>query len=161
MEQAADMPVYRATFGTARPGGPLSNALDIQLKNPANTNVLLWGEPPNTRLLALWEVRCPPHGLCWPTLGPIPCRGSAHRSSSWLLAGACSADPAASGCAALGLAACRLLSARDALRVAAYSALPHTCMCACTHPAAQTEWRGALCHTDLACPAVQEPLVRP
>ena len=73
MEQAADMPVYRATFGTARPGGPLSNALDIQLKNPANTNVLLWGDFPNTRLLALWEVHCPPHGLCWLALGPIPC----------------------------------------------------------------------------------------
>ena len=64
VEQAADMPVYRATFGTARPGGPLSNALDIQLKNPANTNVLLWGDFPNTRLLALWEVRCTPNGLC-------------------------------------------------------------------------------------------------
>ncbi len=72
VEQAADMPVYRATFGTARPGGPLSNALDIQLKNPANTNVLLWGDFPNTRLLALWEVHCTPNGLCWPALAPIP-----------------------------------------------------------------------------------------
>ena len=30
-----------------------SNALDLKLKNPANTNVVLWGG----RLLALWEVR--------------------------------------------------------------------------------------------------------
>jgi len=56
-EQAAGQPVYRATFGTARPGGPLRNALDIELKNPANTNVLLWGDVPHTRLLALWEAR--------------------------------------------------------------------------------------------------------
>ena len=75
VEQAADMPVYRATFGTARPGGPLSNALDIQLKNPANTNVLLWGDFPDTRLLALWEVRCTPNGLRRPTLAPTPVEG--------------------------------------------------------------------------------------
>ena len=56
VEEKAGVPVYRATFGTARPGGPISNALDIQLKNPANTNVALWGELPHTRLLALWEV---------------------------------------------------------------------------------------------------------
>lgn len=59
-EQAAGQPVFRATFGTARPGGPLRNALDIELKNPANTNVLLWGDVPHTRLLALWEARARP-----------------------------------------------------------------------------------------------------
>lgn len=50
------MPLFRSAFGTARPGGWQANALDIQLKNPANINVLLWGAVPHTRLLALWEV---------------------------------------------------------------------------------------------------------
>ena len=35
-----------------RPGGVLCNAFDLKLKNPANTNVMCWGN----RLLALWEV---------------------------------------------------------------------------------------------------------
>ncbi|KAK9837122.1 hypothetical protein WJX81_004609 [Elliptochloris bilobata] len=73
-EQAAGAPLYRATFGTARPGGPLSNALDIRLKNPANTNVLLWGAVPHTRLLALWEAGPPyeldPHTLETKAGGP-------------------------------------------------------------------------------------------
>ena len=30
----------------------MRNAFDLKLKNPANTNVLCWGN----RLLALWEV---------------------------------------------------------------------------------------------------------
>ena len=60
-ELAAGVPLYRSAFGTARPGGWQANALDIQLKNPANINVLLWGAVPHTRLLALWEV-CP--GWC-------------------------------------------------------------------------------------------------
>ena len=57
-ELEAGVPLYRSAFGTARPGGWQANALDIQLKNPANINVLLWGAVPHTRLLALWEV-CP------------------------------------------------------------------------------------------------------
>ncbi len=46
--------LYRNTFGTQprKPLGPLQNAFDLYLKNPANTNVVLWGN----RLLALWEV---------------------------------------------------------------------------------------------------------
>ena len=36
-----------------RAGGALTNAFDLKLKNPANTNVLAWGN----RLFALWEVQ--------------------------------------------------------------------------------------------------------
>lgn len=43
---------YRNTFGTQRVGGFIANAFDLYLKNPANTNVVEWGQ----RLLALWEV---------------------------------------------------------------------------------------------------------
>ena len=53
-EAAADAVLYRNTFGTQprKPLGPWQNAFDLFLKNPANTNVVLWGD----RLLALWEV---------------------------------------------------------------------------------------------------------
>ena len=53
-EHEADAVLYRNTFGTQpkKPLGPLQNAFDLYLKNPANTNVVLWGD----RLLALWEV---------------------------------------------------------------------------------------------------------
>ena len=54
-EERADQVLYRNTFGTQRPGGALRNAFNLKLKNPANTNVLCWGN----RLLALWEVRVP------------------------------------------------------------------------------------------------------
>lgn len=55
-EAEADAVLYRNTFGTQprKPWGPLQNAFDLYLKNPANTNVVLWGD----RLLALWEVCC-------------------------------------------------------------------------------------------------------
>lgn len=55
-EAEADAVLYRNTFGTQprKPWGPLQNAFDLYLKNPANTNVVLWGN----RLLALWEVCC-------------------------------------------------------------------------------------------------------
>ena len=46
---------YRGAFGTQRKGGFLSNFLDINIKNVANTNVIYWGE----RLLALWEGGLP------------------------------------------------------------------------------------------------------
>ncbi|KAL0046710.1 hypothetical protein WJX82_008018 [Trebouxia sp. C0006] len=64
-EAEADAVLYRNTFGTQprKPWGPLQNAFDLYLKNPANTNVVLWGD----RLLALWEAGCPfemdPHTL--------------------------------------------------------------------------------------------------
>ncbi|DBA67834.1 TPA: hypothetical protein ACH3X2_014183 [Trebouxia sp. C0005] len=64
-EAEADAVLYRNTFGTQprKPWGPLQNAFDLYLKNPANTNVVLWGN----RLLALWEAGCPfemdPHTL--------------------------------------------------------------------------------------------------
>lgn len=53
-EEEANAVLYRNTFGTQprRALGPLQNAFDLYLKNPANTNVVLWGD----RLLALWEV---------------------------------------------------------------------------------------------------------
>ena len=51
-EEKENQVLYRNTFGTQRSGGALRNAFDLKLKNPANTNVLSWGN----RLLALWEV---------------------------------------------------------------------------------------------------------
>ena len=53
-EAEANTVLYRNTFGTQpkKPLGPMQNAFDLTLKNPANTNVVLWGN----RLLALWEV---------------------------------------------------------------------------------------------------------
>lgn len=57
-EQAAGRILYRGVFGTQRPGGWLTNAFDLGLKNIANTNVVHWGG----RLLALWEA-AEPHRL--------------------------------------------------------------------------------------------------
>ena len=57
---------WRTTFGTARPGGPLANAFDLKLKNPANTNVL----PMRDRVLALWEAGSP-HALDMETLRTV------------------------------------------------------------------------------------------
>ena len=65
-EAEANAVLYRNTFGTQpkKPLGPMQNAFDLTLKNPANTNVVLWGN----RLLALWEVNTP---LCSVTLVPF------------------------------------------------------------------------------------------
>ncbi|MYK86107.1 MAG: carotenoid oxygenase family protein, partial [Synechococcus sp. SB0669_bin_7] len=54
-EEAAGRWRYRGVFGTQKPGGILANALDLRLKNIANTNVVDWGG----RLLALWEAASP------------------------------------------------------------------------------------------------------
>jgi len=61
-EAAADAVLYRSAFGTApnKRSGVLSalglpNAFDTYLKNPANTNVVLWGN----KLFALYEVTHP------------------------------------------------------------------------------------------------------
>jgi len=54
-EDRAKKVLFRSAFGTQKPGW-LRNAFDMRLKNPANTNAVVWGG----RLLALWEVRrCP------------------------------------------------------------------------------------------------------
>ena len=54
-EEAAGRWCYRGGFGTQKPGGILANALDLRLKNVANTNVVDWGG----HLLALWEAGSP------------------------------------------------------------------------------------------------------
>ncbi|ASC73905.1 Apocarotenoid-15,15'-oxygenase [Halomicronema hongdechloris C2206] len=54
-EQQAGKPLYRGVFGTQKPGGVLANALDLRLKNIANTHVIYWGD----KLLALWEAAAP------------------------------------------------------------------------------------------------------
>ena len=57
-EEAADAVLHRNTFGTQPDTGPLgelSNAFNLILKNPANTNVQCWGG----RCLALWEAALP------------------------------------------------------------------------------------------------------
>lgn len=62
-EQKAGKLLYRGVFGTQKPGGWLANAMDLKLKNIANTNVIYWG----SKLLALWEAaephRLDPHTL--------------------------------------------------------------------------------------------------
>lgn len=57
-EQAAGKILYRGVFGTQKQGGWMANALDLTLKNIANTNVIYWGG----KLLALWEA-AEPHRL--------------------------------------------------------------------------------------------------
>ena len=54
-EEEKDEILFRNVFGTEPKGGPLKNALDLTLKNVANTNVVLW----NNRLFALWEAGRP------------------------------------------------------------------------------------------------------
>jgi hypothetical protein len=54
-EQEQDKVLYRNTFGTQREGGILANALDVKLKNVANTNALSFGK----RVFALWEAGKP------------------------------------------------------------------------------------------------------
>jgi len=61
MEQAQDKVLTRSTFRTQREANVigdklcLNNALDLKLKNPANTNVISWGG----KLLALFEAGVP------------------------------------------------------------------------------------------------------
>lgn len=57
-EEQAGQFLYRGVFGTQKPGGPLANALDLRLKNIANTHVVRLGD----QLLALWEA-AEPHAL--------------------------------------------------------------------------------------------------
>jgi all-trans-8'-apo-beta-carotenal 15,15'-oxygenase len=54
-EQQAGRPLYRGFFSTNRQGGIANNALDLTIKNVANTNIAYWGD----RLLALWEAGLP------------------------------------------------------------------------------------------------------
>ena len=60
--------MWRTTFGTQRSGGPLANAFDLKLKNPANTNML--PIPGRDRVLALWEAGSP-HALDMETLHTV------------------------------------------------------------------------------------------
>ncbi len=63
-EQKADRVLFRNTFGTQPLGGAATNAFNLRLKNPANTNVVEWGN----RLLALWEVQlCINNRKCCPS----------------------------------------------------------------------------------------------
>ena len=62
--------MWRTTFGTQRRGGPLANAFDLKLKNPANTNIL--PVPGRDRVLALWEAGAP-HALDAHTLETVGC----------------------------------------------------------------------------------------
>ena len=57
-EEKAQKFLYRGVFGTQKPGGALSNAFDLRLKNIANTNIIKLGD----NLLALWEA-AGPHSL--------------------------------------------------------------------------------------------------
>ncbi len=54
-EEKAKKFLYRGVFGTQKPGGLISNAFDLRLKNIANTNVIKLGD----ELLALWEAASP------------------------------------------------------------------------------------------------------
>ena len=57
-EEKAGKHLYRGVFGTQKPGGLLANALDLRMKNIANTHVVRLGD----QLLALWEASSP-HAL--------------------------------------------------------------------------------------------------
>ena len=57
-EEKAGKVLYRGVFGTQKPGGLLTNAFDLRLKNIANTHVVRLGD----QLLALWEASSP-HAL--------------------------------------------------------------------------------------------------
>ena len=50
--------IYRGVFGTQKAGGIINNALDLKLKNIANTHVVKLGD----EILALWEA-AGPHAL--------------------------------------------------------------------------------------------------
>lgn len=65
-ERAAGKFLYRGVFGTQKAGGWWSNALDLNLKNIANTQVVYWGD----KLLALWEA-AEPHRLDPTTLDTL------------------------------------------------------------------------------------------
>ncbi|KAB1988349.1 carotenoid oxygenase family protein, partial [Haemophilus parainfluenzae] len=54
-EHQVQKPLYRGVFGTQKPGGWLTNAFDLRLKNIANTHVIYWAD----KLLALWEAAEP------------------------------------------------------------------------------------------------------
>ena len=54
-EEYASKILFRGTFGTAPPGGPLTNALRLHIKNASNTHAVAWGG----RLLSLWEAGAP------------------------------------------------------------------------------------------------------
>ncbi|PRW59430.1 Apocarotenoid-15,15 -oxygenase [Chlorella sorokiniana] len=54
-ESAKQRVLFRGTFATQRPGGAASNAMDVYVKNTANTNVVHWGG----RLWALFEAGQP------------------------------------------------------------------------------------------------------
>jgi len=68
-EEVAGKVTFRTTFGTEKAGGIASNAFDIRLKSPANTNIL---PASDGTILALWEAG-PPYELCSQTL---ECRGA-------------------------------------------------------------------------------------
>ena len=57
-EQKSNKLIYRGVFGTQKNGGILNNALDLKLKNIANTHVVKLGD----EVLALWEA-AGPHAL--------------------------------------------------------------------------------------------------
>lgn len=54
-EEYSDRVLFRGSFGTAPPGGPLTNALRLHIKNASNTHAVAWGG----RLLSLWEAGAP------------------------------------------------------------------------------------------------------
>jgi all-trans-8'-apo-beta-carotenal 15,15'-oxygenase len=80
-ESAAGKILYRGVFGTQKPGGWLANALDLKVKNIANTNIVYWGD----RLLALWEAGLP-HELnpaTLETIGPSTLGNLLKPSDAW------------------------------------------------------------------------------
>lgn len=68
-EEAAERTLFRNTFGT-QPRNPFFNAFNVELKNVANTNAVIWGRGEHRKLLALWEAGAP-HELCPTTLETV------------------------------------------------------------------------------------------
>ena len=128
-EARAGAVVWRTTFGTNRRGGPLANAFDLRLKNPANTAMLPL--PDRGVVLALWEAG-PPHALdarTLETLGPDD------------LGGALAVGPP--GALPLAAPAAVPLATGDALSA-------HAKTCAATGRTVCWSWRNAAVGDDLA-----------
>lgn len=88
----------RGVFGTPKSGGILNNAFDMNTKNVANTNLILYGDT----LLALWEGSCP-YELNPRTLETVRMRDDVDNFSAhprydpikrvWVNHGVCDPDP--------------------------------------------------------------------
>ena len=130
-ELAAGRVMWRTTFGTQRAGGVLANALDLKLKNPANTAMLPLQDA--GLVLALWEAG-PPHALDGATLDTLP--------EVFDFDGALDVDPAPGALPLAGLPAWLPIPTTDALSA-------HAKRCAASRRTVAWAWRNEALGDDL------------